>query len=71
MKSVKVQPVDVWPYSRNIRGYTVRDVNSGQCTIFVQRVYADNECIIKHEMRHCEGWDHPDYAYDLLCQTPL
>lgn len=51
----------------NVEGYSVRNMPPGACTIFIRDSVSNRECVIAHETKHCNGWDHPNYRVNLRC----
>lgn len=46
----------------------------GSCTIYCARkkfATADQKCVMEHELKHCAGWDHPQYRYSMGCTPAL
>ena len=66
-REIVVHNVDIHPYGAHVRGWAHRDKATGTCTIILTRSALDRECVLRHELKHCQGWDHPDYAYAMDC----
>ena len=64
-KDVQIQAVDILPWPE-VKGWAIRDQKTGICHVLI-RTGVDRECVLAHEMKHCEGWDHPQYRYNLSC----
>ena len=65
-KEVIVHTVSVSPWP-NVQGWTVRDEKTGVCHILLVENTANRGCVLAHERKHCEGWDHPNHRYNLSC----
>lgn len=59
--------LDVTGQSSSIQAWTFRDKSTSVCHIFIGRYVANRECVLAHEKRHCEGWDHPNYKLNMGC----
>lgn len=57
-----------WKYHPGIEGWAVRNAD-GSCDIYVKRSAENIDCVLAHERKHCEGWDHPKYRINLACTT--
>jgi len=66
-KEVHIHDIGVSPWGASVQGWTVRDPVTGICHIFVTSSTHDRDCVVAHERRHCLGWDHPSYRYNLSC----
>ena len=56
------------PWGPQIRGWVTRYPELGTCQPFI--VEGSNyKCVLAHELKHCAGFDHPDYRYNLGCNA--
>jgi hypothetical protein len=53
-----------WP---GVRGYAVKNRDTGVCHIIISEGYRGDRCVLDHELKHCAGWSHPNYRYNLGC----
>jgi len=53
-----------WP---GAQGFVLRDKETGVCYIIISENHRGNECLLKHEYKHCFGWTHSNYKYNLSC----
>lgn len=50
----------------NVRGYAV--LEGERCYVVLRRgLGVDRDCTVAHELRHCDGLDHPNNAVHLGC----
>jgi len=69
-KETRIVQLGSNPYSEEVHGWTIRDPNpeTGVCWIILTpSAIGRRDCVIKHELRHCAGWDHPKYPRAFNC----
>ena len=64
-KTVEVYHVPAAPWP-GVQGWTTCDKTRRDCKILLVEG-ANENCVLKHEMKHAHGWDHPSYTYSFSC----
>lgn len=59
--------VDLVPASYgHVHGWTQCDRPARKCTVFL-RPGVDRDCVLRHELEHVAGRDHPEYPASFAC----
>jgi hypothetical protein len=71
LKETVILRVDSIPWP-DVQGWAIRDKKTGVCQILILRNVDNYECVLEHEKKHCDGYDHPKFPRHLGCSfSPL
>lgn len=66
LEAPEIVTVSRSPWGQHVQGWTVCDKAARRCTVvLVDGV--DRDCVLRHELRHVAGWDHPRHRASLGC----
>jgi hypothetical protein len=65
MTALPIITVSASPWGPSIRGWVIRDPKTKTCQPII--VQGACEAVVAHELKHCAGYDHPDYRIAFTC----